>query len=442
MQRRWIANACAGSLVLLGLAALALPSHAVDAECETLRDQADLYNPKSSDPYLFTEFALNGASQRARRPVHAELDRRFGLDLKTDSSLRLSRGLIGVVLDYDRKGLAIVVDQGLIDRPGLQQALNREAAAGRTANPGSTADPVTVVASCFSAADLVTTYQELRDQKALGGLPYGYSLNPRNSTWEIYTSAYSEEAQEFARRHSGRVSVVPVDIGPGSTDRYNDRQPHWGGARITRRSVGGSCTSGFTVNSESSAEGQAHVTAGHCWPVGSVVDSGSFYFGNVIRRPNFPLYDSALLNAADQNYDDNIYDGVNNNATANAENIDMSGVDTVAGGDLVCVSGSVSRRVCNLVVDRVTGACPQAGGETTALIVAQKIGSTVFVNGDSGGPMYTRTSGNRIAGMNVCGVDEELLPNGPFDLSFAEQWTNVTSNLDVCVATTDSYQAC
>lgn len=341
-----------------------------------LKEPDALLAARSASPDTFYEFATNPANQRARRYVNAEIDRRFGGNTKFDASVRLSRGLVGVAVDYERQGLAIVIDPSKVDKAELQGALNREAALGNRAVPGSTVTPVRVLEGCSTSEDLVEVYQKIRGQKALGGLPYGYSLNPRNSTWEIYTEDHAAAAQEFADQQRGRVTVVPTEWVPQSDDRYNDRQPHWGGARITRRTVGGNCTSSFTVNSQNSAEGQAHVTAGHCWPVGSVIDSGSFYFGNVIRRPNFPLFDTALLNASDQNYDDNLYNGV----TSTSSNIDISGVDT---------------------------------------------------------PVYTTTSGNRIAGLNVCGNRD-----APFDVSLAETYQHVQVNLGVCVATTPTYQAC
>jgi hypothetical protein len=96
-------------------------------------------------------------------------------------------------------------------------------------------------------------------------------------------------------------------------------------------------------------------------------------------------------------------------------------------GNLICVSGRVTRAKCGLTVKDASGERCYNGGCVTNLIVAWKYGEKVVRGGDSGGPMYTRPNSTdaMIRGMILAQKDNGIFVYG-HKVSTIEAKLNVT----------------
>jgi hypothetical protein len=257
------------------------------------------------------------------------------------------------------------------------------------------------------------------------GDTYGGGLSPYTSAWNVTING-TEAAASRAEAGLGdnvTVSAVSSDIGRMSGSRVADAQPHWSGAFIRNNPTGTGCTSGIVVDTASA--GKAILTAGHCWAVGTTVESGAYAYGSVTRRAPYPTYDIELINASSQNYDDDIYA---NPIRAVGNPYDVSGKRSPGVGAKTCLSGRVSHTECNLSVVGTGAWVCDSGGCTYGLLQFDPL-QIACAGGDSGGPVFAKPDGT-----NGARIDGSLVgANGGGCV--AEHTSSIEVALNVSVAT-------
>jgi hypothetical protein len=190
----------------------------------------------------------------------------------------------------------------------------------------------------------------------------------------------------FGERYGAKV-IVLSGLGEfaSRTADYND---HWGGAWM-HGDNGVSCTSGFSVLNASGQ--QRMVTAGHCFPYQTVVDSPSGdSFGHVTSRQWSPTtdIDAGLVGANGATMGPSIYRGNSTGYQA-----DVKGAKDPDVGDILCESGARRNEQCGQLVQDLDGTLcdpTDPGFCIQHLIVA--FGPAVC-HGDSGGPLFAVVTG-------------------------------------------------
>jgi hypothetical protein len=173
--------------------------------------------------------------------------------------------------------------------------------------------------------------------------------------------------------------------------RPDDSAPWKGGARIWNRNANTICTSGFGVRN--SANARYVLTAAHCGQAGSRFDDGTGEFiGNV--GPRHADHDIELVPTS--NTTNRMYVGGGTSNTTQA----VTGWGHVFVGQYLCQSGVTSAEatgapVCNLKVLFFYA-------DREDLVEAEQMnGQPAARGGDSGGPVYSTSSGGVVANGTV-----------------------------------------
>jgi hypothetical protein len=253
--------------------------------------------------------------------------------------------------------------------------LDAKAAAKVSSAPQSAAR---VANSRFTAQSLGKLKNELAAKAGKPGVAYGFYYDERTDSVVVEGNLPRTQLPKQAVAKGLITYKHSTDVGRESRD--NDSTPHWGGSAITR-SGGVRCTSAFTVQTSTGA--RRAVTAGHCGTVGTVWNSGSYYFGNMTSRASFPTWDLALLSGS--TYGSYIYMGGSTGV----------GTPTGAFGNPVvnvnyCTSGSTTYENCGKRVTSLSAQFCDASGCTPGL--ASYVGGTSTAGGDSGGPLVLKGS--------------------------------------------------
>lgn len=402
---------CAGLNVGLNSAVQASDTDA-QSDCEIEYDPTSLNNESWLD---------DTKAQDVVSSVAEAVTKVFGsvTTLKEDPLALVKQGYVGTAIDDDAHQLVVVVDPDSDAWKSVAEALK----------PSMETGLARLEASCVPTSALVDAGQKLVDRKSIVGAigdTYGVGLSPYTSQWEVTVNG-TEAAAKRAEASLGddiSVSAVPGEIGRMSGSRTADAQPHWSGAFIRNNPTGSGCTSGIVVDTASS--GKAILTAGHCWAVGTTVESGPYAYGSVTRRPDYPQYDIEVINASTQDYDDDIYA---NPVRAVGNPYDVSGTRTPGVGAKTCLSGQVSHTECNLlVVDLSDWLCDTAGC-TYGLFRFDPL-QLACKGGDSGGPVFAEpdaTHHARIDGSLVGGKGTGCLAEYTASIEYALNVTVATS---------------
>ena len=370
--------------------------------------------------------------QLVKDAVDEALNQRFPqADPKVDAVF--ATGFVGQVADHVHQRLVVVVDPALVDVTALQAQLTTTATAARVKYLAPELE-VAVQPSCHSTHDLTKAHERLVAAdwypNALSTTS-GWYLDAHDSTYHVFFQEKNRAAAEALKQRLGDVVTLEYQDGESTLDdRVDDGQPHWGGARIGP--VGGSntCTSGFTVDTGSA--GKAMITAGHCFSLNQAVESGNEAYGSITRR-RFPTYDMEIINASNQNYDDDLY---HDPIWAENDPMDVEGGSTPTGGDMLCVSGGWTRAVCYVeVLDTCYDHTFLYNGEwltTPCVMMVDKPGDQVCTGGDSGGPYYRRpgASGARV----VHGIHHGRRDSSQTHECLAEKYSSIVAGLDVTAA--------
>lgn len=249
----------------------------------------------------------------------------FG-DPEKDNWIQQRNGYIGVAPDDAAQVVNIVLDVPASETAGYQSRFQEAA---------GDAIKVVVVQPCNSGPQLAAAGDRLpalieREE----GAAFFADVDVRTATITVWLYAKTQAVRtEFAEATAGGlIQIVQVSEPPTlqAGNRFNDSQPHWGGAAIENHQTQWTCSSGFAV--DTAHAGKAMITAGHCGGINDSFDSGSYSFGPVARKADFPERDMLIINGASQNYDDDIY-------MSPTTSIDVSGTRVVVQSNHVCLSG-------------------------------------------------------------------------------------------------------
>ncbi len=212
------------------------------------------------------------------------------------------------------------------------------------------------------------------------------------------------------------LSEVPVKVLEEApiteASRWDDSPPWKGGARIWNQTEGSVCTSGFAVRN--AANQRFILTAEHCGNSGSRFADGVGEYIGTVGSVN-ATHDIELIPTA--NVASQIYLGGRNSNTVTP----VTGWGHVFVGQMLCQGGFTSADVtggpvCNLRVTRWDTS------ERGFAVADQINGLTPARGGDSGGPVYSASSGGVVAngitswvsGTTTVGFQDFATANGDF----------------------------
>ena len=259
---------------------------------------------------------------------------------------------------------------------------------------------VNVLASHVSLQDqqsdvqaIVTGYQQL-------GFTSNSLIEPRpdgSGGIDIFIDGTATDAlrQLWAAHHVVSVSEnYPVDWAIG---RQADVSPYWAGARIVvGHYVNGSwqqfavCSDAFGVHD---SKNHYLLAAAHCGSPAYPVRTGNGHqFGMVsgFAASNVGADDMMIFVNPPETSGYDAWAGAWNTTSQYRQVIGSLGSSN---GDFVCTSGSFSGERCNIKVTNINGTGVIQGNSFPVVIATQQSGSAAACKGDSGGPVYSVTTG-------------------------------------------------
>jgi hypothetical protein len=249
------------------------------------------------------------------------------------------------------------------------------------------------VPGCRTAAELIEADDILFGRSwdpYAGKASYAYSLRAGDSRFHVSVdAAYPDEAVALQKMLGDRAVVTLGGV--GRAGRLDDGEPHYGGSGIQQNAGTTStniCTAGFTVRRNADG-GRGAVTAGHCFGNGVYVYSGPQYFGYTWGKYNFPAYDIIGIRSGTETYTNVIHVDPCCPTTRTVVGYDPADI-----GDLVCLTGMVTRAICGVQVTSTNGYFCDQYGCTGGLIEGIKNNTVIVRPGDSGAPIYTRYGSN------------------------------------------------
>ncbi|MEI5103771.1 hypothetical protein RB200_41450 [Streptomyces sp. PmtG] len=247
--------------------------------------------------------------------------------------------------------------------------------------------------------------------------------------------------------------ALPADAAPPS--RSNDPQPHRGGAEIVT-TVSGSefpCTSGFAVRRVEDGK-RAMVTAGHCSDARIDVraQSGEQRYGTFLRSFFDDGADTGLIGTTrvnPQTYAPTIWTDGGTPGLPAARRV-LGKADAPVVGQKVCVSGAVTKLVCDIDVGSLTEGVecepkPAPRRCTRGLARAVREGVELGRGGDSGAPVFVpidtvidghQVHGAMLVGMLVGSQQRISGPTRPNDVIVFHTVKQIECALNVRVLTT------
>jgi hypothetical protein len=244
---------------------------------------------------------------------------------------------------------------------------------------------------------------------------YGHHVDPENGVAVIETDAPADVVAPLLEEFGDDVEYRTGTT--GRLNRFNDPPPHWGGATV--RSGTATCTSAFNVRN--SAGTRFMLTAGHCFPQGATVRSGSntYVMGTVVNRAPFPTWDMELIGGG--SYGTFMYRG---NDYGSATKV-VGAADPATGFTGYCFNGqttasSTGGESCGLTVTSLNGTFCDAAGCTPSLITFT---GRAPRPGDSGAPFYLPASNGVHARGMVIAVSGST--------GYAERWNAIAARFGV-----------
>lgn len=333
--------------------------------------------------------AVQVSASAARPEIFAWLDQpgaKAALRQLDEIDARRDSAVIGWFRDYLNQTIHVVTD------PSMDGERERVAASFGAA----TADGANVVveSSCYSRSELDLVLERIaaEDWHDVADIARFVAIDPRIGRVLVRLEADKASQKETLEAMFGdkvRVELV-ADFG-GLQSRTADAAPHKGGSALNNYSSAPPyafrCTSGFTLVVSGVRKA---LTAGHCYAgFNTSVYSGPNYFGAKSASTNwYPANDLMLLYSSTTSYSNVIY---TDPGTPSTRSINASR-DANASDTNVCVSGYVSKNLCNFQPTSFSGGCWQPAGESTCW-------STSYLTllfgpgnntqpGDSGAPSY------------------------------------------------------
>lgn len=240
--------------------------------------------------------------------------------------------------------------------------------------------PVKFLPARYSQAELAVEVDRLGvDQRVSSVAP--------NVDGSGLTVTVSTDADRQAILAEARLPLsVTVDRKPDLLyDRQNDISAYWGGARWSNLSLGGSCSTGFSVIW---AGLPRMLTAGHCGNNGNTVRIGNATQPTTTIINDVNVRDTQMLNRpTSRTFAGRIYTGAWNSSSS----IRVGGSTPDYVGNWICTGGSYSGEHCNAKVYAVNTSVLGMAPLTYAAKVpgTPAAGNCIAAPGDSGGPVYS-----------------------------------------------------
>lgn len=345
-------------------------------------------------------WSVSGCTPAGRaRPPGAAMSWQNGPSKETSDALerlqavieKNDQDLIGPWFDHDLEQYVVV----------LSADSRREADISRELTSAKGSLAVRVERSCTTKAALTQVEDQLRNRSwhpQAAEATFAFFIDAATSQVRVQLDLKNPELrQALIDRFGSLVSIEEGDMGRGS--RGADSAPHWGGAGIRKTGeTQATCTSGFAIDVGTPVQYRGIVTAGHCYGVNSNIYSGSYYFGRISRKQQYPTFDMALI--TDSTYGHSFYSDPSSIPVRQVQ-----GSADPAFESTVCISGFITRQVCQAVVGSVNASYCDSAGCTGNLFYSTKYGGvTAFQLGDSGAPVYNAWgtgSGAIIRGMAI-----------------------------------------
>jgi hypothetical protein len=360
--------------------------------------------------------------QAFNHAVHRAVDSALGAaKAKEPIADQLRRGLIGTAFDHNTQTVVVVATPEYRAVPALRSRL--AAAAGATRATGM---KVNVIIGCHSATQLIAAADLLAARvwhPDAARARFTYSLQASDSAFHVWFDQRYPQAAQALRDALGDRAVVNLSDN-ARTGRYNDGEPHFGGAAVrvgAGTTSNNTCSTGFTVRRN--VDGwRGAISAAHCFNNNAAIYSGPEYTGIAWGKVSYPAYDIIGIKSSTEKFDNTIHSDPCCPTQRNI--IGRSYADV---GVLVCFSGMSTKATCNIQVTSTNGYFCDAAGCTGGLIEAMRNGELIVRPGDSGGPIYTRsgTSNAYGAGMIIAGAAGGTIAYGEH-LGVIESYLNVS----------------
>jgi hypothetical protein len=363
------------------------------------------------------------------------------------------RTVLGPATDHVNKQIVVVVDRSELDSGRLLSALQSL----------DLALPLRLQSSCHPVADLRAARDYVLSRPTSANSPtFTAHTDPAQGRFVMtvdpgtpLTSAEFEATQPFRAgvsrlppeviHHPTRLNekfvndlkqrfadALDVRWGrTGRTGRLDDGQPHYGAAAIGEAGFN-FCTSGFVAMKDGL---RGAVTAGHCYvfldsPGGQpeanlTVTSGPKTYGVTGNAASYPLFDMMRINPGGQQFTNIIHTD-----PGTLTRVQVGKKNPVAGVDIVCASGAISRAKCSISVISNDCVASGPGGVTSGLTLGRRTGAVISQSGDSGAPVYQPSGAT---GAIINGLLISQGPAGSSEMCFHRVGT-VESQLGVTVA--------
>jgi hypothetical protein len=253
---------------------------------------------------------------------------------------------------------------------------------------------VSIVDVKYSQNDLAAIQQEIPNREPWSSISSPYLsiwyVDPASNAVVVGLTSVTGDIQSQATASFGdRVRLITQARAVPLT-RNVDFPPYWGGSVITGSGHG--CTSGFPAFRRSNGH-HGLLTAGHCFPLNSIVDQDGALYGTVTWRVyGGGNYDAEFVDtSASGNVGDVVYDGCD----ACATNVTVLSYFPVGAGDATCTDGAVNLENCNATVQETNLCVVYSDGQTVCHLdgATSDNGSWIVQIGDSGGPVYIHNGG-------------------------------------------------
>lgn len=333
----------------------------------------------------------------------------------------LGSGIIGI--SVDERGQPVLHTTKDADTRALRgQALN-----GLTAAAADTA--LEVVTHDATQQDLQKAWRAVTERAWTDRTPaFVIDLDPASGSILVSHSDLTEGEIEALRSLAGEHVTFEKRGEFVRTSRFNDDTPHWGGAGISR-SLGGSCSAGFSVRGKTSGTPYS-LTAAHCGPNGTRWFSGAYFYGETAGVSGYPDYDQARLGGS--TYTTRIY--TDQGEDPYGSRLVTGAADGSIGG-YVCQAGASSGSICGIrIISLSATACDGSGDCTTYLGRGRRNGSTLAQGGDSGGPVYYPNPNEPRANIRGTVVGGEFVPATNSVDVFWERYESISNHLNVTIA--------
>ncbi|MCE7002432.1 S1 family peptidase [Kibdelosporangium philippinense] len=304
-------------------------------------------------------------------------------------------------------------------------ALPKTAPAALPADFGG--QPVTIKHSTKSKADVDDTESQVIKFAQGAGHANAFTFDyDADKDAVLVTTDAPPEVQSALHQAVPQVVIEssPTTFRQESADQFNDKTPHYGGARITTQTIG-NCTSGFSMVNRNAARTPYSVTAAHCTALHYNVASGQYFFGQVSSIPQPGTYDVAKIEGCcvPQNYVGLLYRSRYDSTQVNGASDPTTGHLGLNG---VCVAGGFTGERCGAsVVSLNTTVCVPFYGCIHGLIKYNKNNNDAMTQpGDSGAPVYYHeghTGLAHIIGMHLGAGTKNNIWSG-----YAEKYSSVS----------------